>query len=81
MFHNSLLTPYKETEEHGTNYKCPPPELINNEDQHYEVENMVDSKLSQNHRGVLYLVKWKGYPSSENSWEPSLGMKHAKEAT
>ena len=48
MFHNSLLTPYKETEEHGTNYKHPPPELIDNEDQHYEVENVVDSKLSQN---------------------------------
>src|SRR5258707_8293805 len=53
MFHNSLLTPYKETEEHGTNYKRPPPELVDNKDQHYKVENVANSKLSRNCQGIL----------------------------
>ena len=31
MFHSSLLTPYKETQEHGAQFQHPPPELIDNE--------------------------------------------------
>ena len=27
--------------------------------------------------GIQYLIKWKGYPNSENSWLPATGMKHA----
>ena len=26
-----------------------------------------------------FLVKWAGYPSSENSWEPVEGLEHAEE--
>jgi hypothetical protein len=48
MFHNSLLSPYKETTEHGKNFERPLPEIIDNEDQHYEVESVVDSKPSRN---------------------------------
>jgi hypothetical protein len=32
VFHNALLTPYKETSEHGKNFTYPPPEVINNKD-------------------------------------------------
>ncbi|WP_369292959.1 chromo domain-containing protein [Alkalibacillus haloalkaliphilus] len=30
-------------------------------------------------RGLKYLVKWKDYPSSENSWEPGTNLKHSQE--
>jgi hypothetical protein len=37
VFHASLLTPYKETEEHGANFLEPPPDVIEGEEE-YEVE-------------------------------------------
>ena len=79
VFHNSLLSPYKETTAHGPNYTRPPPEIVGEEDEHYEVENILQSRLSPNRRGIQYLVKWKGYPSSENSWLPASQTKHTAE--
>jgi Chromo (CHRromatin Organisation MOdifier) domain len=79
VFHNSLLTPYKETQEHGPNYTRPPPDIVEGETDHYEVKKVVDSRPTPNCRGTKYLVKWKGYPESENSWIPASGMKHASD--
>src|SRR6266436_2690941 len=77
VFHNSLLSPYKETTAHGPNYLRPPPEVIGQEDDHYEVETILQSQQTKNRRGIQYLVKWKGYPDSDNSWEPASHMKNA----
>jgi hypothetical protein len=79
VFHNSLLTPYKETTEHGPNYTRPPPDIVEGEDEHYEIETILNARPSPNRRGIQYLVKWKGYPNSENSWIPASGMTHAPE--
>ena len=68
VFHASLLTPFIENEVHGPNYSMPPPDLIDGEEE-YEVENILAHKMKQ--RTMHFLVKWKGYPSSENSWEPA----------
>src|SRR6267154_268113 len=65
VFHVDLLTPYYETEEHGANYLQPPPELIDGEEE-YEVEEIIDEHT--NRRKKQYLIKWIGYPASENSW-------------
>jgi hypothetical protein len=43
VFHVDLLTPYCETEFHGTNYDKPPPDLINGEEE-YEVERIMASR-------------------------------------
>ena len=67
MFHVDLLTPYKETTFHGTNYTRPPPDLINDEEE-YEVEQILDSRVRGRNRKVQYLVKWVGYPDSDNQW-------------
>ena len=44
VFHVDLLTPYKETAFHGTNYTRPPPDLIDGEEE-YEVEKILDSRV------------------------------------
>ena len=67
VFHVDLLTPYKETAFHGTNYMRPPPDLINDEEE-YEVEQILDSRVQGRNQRVQYLVKWVGYPDSDNQW-------------
>ena len=68
VFHTDLLTPYRETKTHGENYQRPPPELIDNEEE-FEVEAVLDSRHFGRGRKLQYLVKWLGYPSSDNQWE------------
>ena len=81
VFHNSLLRSYKETTAHGPNYTKPPPEIVEGESDHYEVEAIVKSRLTPNRKGVQYLIKWKGYSDAENTWIASSGMKHATDLT
>ena len=45
----------------------PPPDLIDGEEE-YEVEEILQSRKSGRGRKVQYLVKWKGYPESDNQW-------------
>jgi hypothetical protein len=67
VFHVDLLTPYIETDFHSPNYTRPPPDLINDEEE-YEVEQVLSSRHHGRGRKVQYLVKWKGYPDSDNEW-------------
>ena len=67
VFHVDLLTPYKETAFHGTNYTRPPLDLINDEEE-YKVEQILDLRVRGQKRQVQYLVKWVGYPDSDNRW-------------
>src|SRR6266404_9759212 len=45
----------------------PPPDLINGEEE-YKVERVINSQQFGRRRQVQYLVKWKGYPNSDNQW-------------
>jgi hypothetical protein len=65
VFHACLLSPHKETEEHGPNYTNPPPDLLDGE-QEYEIEAIIAHRKQG--RQTQYLVKWKGYDSSKNTW-------------
>ena len=67
VFHTDLLTPYREMEFHGPNFTKPPPDLIDGEEE-YEIEEVLQSRRHGRGRKVQYLVKWKGYPDSENQW-------------
>ena len=78
VFHIDLLTPYHETDVHGTNFTQPPPDLVDGEEE-YEVEEILDSRKHGQRHKVQYLVKWKGYPSSDNQWVNWDDM-HAEEA-
>src|SRR5712672_2740680 len=70
VFHASLLTSFRETAAHGPNYSRPPPDLID-EDPEYEVETIINHCFFGQRRRLQYLIKWKGYPHSDNTWEPS----------
>ena len=68
VFHSSLLSPYHENEVHGPNFTRPPPDLINEEEE-YEVERVVNHRYHGRSRQLQYLIKWKRYPESDNTWE------------
>ncbi len=78
VFHIDLLTPYRETDLHGSNYSRPPPDLVDNEEE-YEVEKVLDSRQFGRTRKRQYLIKWKGYPDSDNEWVDKQNI-HAPEA-
>jgi hypothetical protein len=65
VFHVDLLIPHHETEAYGEQYTQPPPVLIDGE-QEYTVEEIIADRTHRHKR--QYLVKWEGYPDSENSW-------------
>jgi Chromo (CHRromatin Organisation MOdifier) domain len=68
VFHTSLLTPFSETPAHGPNFTRPPPDLIDGEEE-YEVEQIRSHWRWGCCKTMQYLIKWKGYPKSDNTWE------------
>jgi hypothetical protein len=77
VFHACLLMPYKETELHGPNETRPPPDLIEGQEE-YKIEAIISHRLHKN-RETTYLIKWKGYNSSENSWISESELTNAEE--
>jgi len=55
-------------EVHGPNYTRPPPD-IENEEECYEIETIL--KHRRRGKGHQFLVKWKGYPITKATWQPS----------
>jgi len=76
VFHVSLLDRYVESDIPARTQPPPPSVIIDNEVE-YEVEQILDSKLIR--KRLFYLVKWKGYPVSENSWEPVSHLTNCKD--
>jgi hypothetical protein len=79
VFHTDLLTPYRETPTHGANYLRPPPDLVDGVEE-YEVEKVLDSCRHGRGRKLQYLIKWIGYPDSDNqwvNWNDAIGAKDA----
>jgi len=66
VFHMDLLLPYKEMEAYGTPFTRPPP-IIDNEEE-YEVEAILDARRKGQGCQLQYLMHWKGYPHSDDSW-------------
>ena len=77
MFHACLLSHYKENDVHGPNHTNPPPNLINGA-QEYKVKTLLAHRRQGQQR--QYLVKWKGYDTSHNTWEPTRNLINAGEA-
>ena len=66
IIHVSELEPYYE--DTFKRKKEPPPPIIVNDEEEYEVEEILDKR--KHYGKIQYLIKWKGYPLSEASWEP-----------
>ena len=67
VFHVDLLTCYRETEAHSLNYERPPPDIINGEPE-WEVKKIIKSRFHRQHQDLQFLIWWKGFPPSEDSW-------------
>jgi hypothetical protein len=76
VFHVSLLTPYHENDTHGPNFTKPPPDLIDDKEE-YKIETIVSHRQKGNQWQSL--IKWKGYPTSDNSWENEDNLEHSEE--
>ena len=76
VFHASLLSTFKHNDIYRENFIQPPPDLIEGQPE-YEVEAIISHRKSG--KGRAFLVKWKGYSSSENTWEPERNLSNAKE--
>ena len=73
VFHATLLSPYRETNTHGPNFSQPPPDMIDAKEE-YEIDQIVAHHGNSKNR--QYLTAWKGYPLSENTWEPKSNLRH-----
>ena len=77
VFPVSMLEPYRTSTIPGRHQSPPPPEVIQGEEEH-EVEEIADSRRR---RGIVqYLVKWKGYPPEEMTWESYDNLEGALES-
>ena len=70
VFHASLLTPYHETTEHSANYQWPPPEMTDDQEE-YEVEQVISHQYYGRKKALQYLICWKGYSVTDDTWEPA----------
>ena len=67
-FHTSLLKPYV-GDPSSVRLNAPNTGMVvAGGDEGFLVENIVGHRKSR--KGIEFLVKWQGYPSSENTWEP-----------
>ena len=62
---------------HGTNETRPPPDLVQGNEE-FEIEAILTHRTYKNHE-IRYLIKWKGYDTSENTWEPESNLLNAEE--
>jgi hypothetical protein len=84
VFHVSLLRPHVASGTEFPNrgqFARPLPELTDT-GLEFEVETIVDKKwvTVRGKRHPRYLVKWAGYPDSDNTWEPLRNLRNAPAA-
>jgi hypothetical protein len=79
VFHCSVIKPYHQNDDNrfpGRAHKRPAAILVH-EKPEWEVELILDHR--RNYGKNQFLVKWVGYPDSENSWEPLEGLENSME--
>lgn len=62
--HTSTFSPAP----YSSSISDPIDEYLSNSDNEFEVQNILDKKILRGKS--FYLVKWEGYPESDNTWEP-----------
>ena len=70
-FHVVKLRPFIEDRSMHPEEVPPPPDLDDDGELQYEVEEVLDSRRNKRRRNLLeYKVHWKGYPREDDSWLP-----------
>jgi hypothetical protein len=78
VFHVSLLKPYKPSPEEFERPTPPPATIMPETNQEeYEVEAILDKRTLRNK--PQYLIKWKGYPLHDATWEPEENLTNAQQ--
>ena len=75
-FHANLLSSVMENHLYGKHFTKPPPDLIDDEES-YEVKAILNHCRIRNK--FQYLIKWQGYPTSKNTWEPEQHLTNANQ--
>ena len=73
VFHCSLLKPADDSQTLGLHGTQLPAATDSGE---YEVEKILTRRGENDH--LQYLIKWKGYPMDDCSWEPASNLKNSK---
>jgi hypothetical protein len=76
VFHISLLKPYQKDTEFNREQQPPPTVIIDNQEE-YEVEEVLNVKTVKKRRH--FLIKWKGYLLHEATWELESNLTHCKD--
>ncbi|HVQ01617.1 MAG TPA: chromo domain-containing protein, partial [Candidatus Thermoplasmatota archaeon] len=80
VFHVSLLRPYHENDDNkfpDRQQYYQEPVIIDNHEE-FEVEKIIGEARINGKKH--YLVKWRGYDSEDNTWEPLRNLKNARDA-
>ncbi|GBG77426.1 hypothetical protein CBR_g23875 [Chara braunii] len=80
VYHVSLLRPYRRPSQHfaGRPYERPPPLMVDGYEE-FLVSDIIGRRVTDdNPPHVEYLVRWKGYPAEEATWEPLEHFKHGR---
>ena len=67
--HVDQLSPWKGNKVNGVEPAPPEPEVVDGEE-FWEVDKILDSRISGWWKKLQFLVRWKGYGEGHESWEP-----------
>jgi len=83
-FHVSKLRAIKPTDQEWPareQVTRPLPEIVDRE-KHWEVERILGERAVSGRNGTKrseYLVKWKGFPTTDSTWEPEINLQNVQE--
>ena len=84
VFHVSLLKRYTPNNDNlfPDRQIIPPAPILVNDTEEFEVEEILDQRITKqgNRSTPQYLIKWKGYPLHDATWEPLSNLTNADEA-